>query len=640
MANAPAPKNVRFMSLHGAENGLPNGHGSSPSLPLTTLLAPDTTAAFLDSAHGPSQPLSASSRPSKSPLSSPSFDFGPINPFNIPLSLSVPSRSDLALTVSLRNALALVVGMMIGSGIFASPGPVLKNTGSAGASLVIWITAGLLAMTGSLCYAELGTMLPTSGGEFPYLLRAFGSLPPFLFAWTGTLVTRPGSVAIIATVFGDYVGRLFYFGSPHGTAPDWLAKLMAMICVTALTAVNAASVKVSLRIMDWSTVTKLLGILLIGLVGLASFGKFKDAADASSPNWFVGTTNDFGHHALAMYSALWAYDGWNNLNLVTGELQNPNRNLPRTLIAGPLIVVASYLLANIGYYSVLPADAVASSTTIAMDFGRTVFGNVGGLLIPLIVLASTLGAANAGIIGGARVSFVAARSGHLPHSLAVIHPTRRTPVTALLVQLAFSLLFILLGNYSSLVNFYSMIAWTFYLCAVLGLLQLRKREPDLERPFKVWLSAPIIFCCVVVFLIGFSIFEAPTEAIAAFAFLLSGVPFWYIVVKRDVLWDDLISYILCPVSPILYIFRKISDKLRDRRRQPEPSMRNQSPWFAASNLVFRQSREYSRAPDDNGDDDLNFGGVLADDDHGVEGDIFGENLFSLAFVYHGYLWYL
>ncbi|TPX36179.1 hypothetical protein SmJEL517_g01443 [Synchytrium microbalum] len=549
------------------------------------------------------------------------FDFG--TSLAIPLSLSV-NRPELSQVVSLKNGLALVIGQMIGSGVFASPGPVFKHSGSVGMSLIVWILSGFLAMTGSLCYAELGTALPTSGGEFPYLLRAFGSLPSFLFAWTGTLVTRPGSVAIISTVFGDYVGRLIYFGSPHGSAPDWVAKLAAMICVTLLTGINCLSVKIGLRVMDYSTVTKLLGILLIGVVGLASIGKFKDAADANAADIFVGTTSDFGQLSLAMYSALWAYDGWNNLNLVTGELVNPTRNLPRCLIFGPIIVLISYLLANIGYYSVLPSTVVQNSTTIAMDFGHSVFGTAGGIVIPLIVLASTMGASNASIIGGARVSFVAARSGHLPHGLAMIHQTRRTPVTALLAQMALSLLFILVGNYSSLVNFYSMIAWTFYLFAVLALLELRRREPELDRPFRVWLSAPIIFCGVVVFLIGCSILEAPTEAAAAFFFLLSGVPFWYIVVKRDVSWDELASYLLCPPSPLIYIISSLVDKIRGRRRQPQPqSSTVSSAWFAASNLVFRNSSEYHKAPDDNGDDELDFGGLLDDeDDDGV--DIFAD----------------
>ncbi|RKO92380.1 amino acid/polyamine transporter I, partial [Blyttiomyces helicus] len=222
----------------------------------------------------------------------------------------------------------------------------------------------------------------------------------------------------------------------------------------------------------------------------------------------------------------------NNLNLVTGEMTDSAKNLPRAIVAGPTIVIVSYLLANVAYYAVLPAQTVGLSNTIAMEFGKEVFGHIGGIIIPLIVIGSAFGAANASIFGGARVIHVSARHGHVPKLLGAIHPTLRTPTNALLVQGLLSTLFVLLGSFTTLVNFYSMIVWSFYFLAVLGLLILRRTEPHLHRPYRVWMPVAVVFCATTVFLVAASVREAPWEAVGAAVFVGSGVPFWWIVVRK------------------------------------------------------------------------------------------------------------
>ncbi|KAJ3299394.1 hypothetical protein HK104_009095 [Borealophlyctis nickersoniae] len=331
-----------------------------------------------------------------------SFDFGNIHAFPLASTLS-KSDTNLPENVSLWSGLALIIGMSIGSGIFASPGPVFAHAGSVGAALGVWIMAGLLSLSGAVSYAELGAMIPESGGEHPYLMKAYGSLPAFLFSWTGTTVTRPGSVAIITVIFAEYVCRLIYFQHPVGASPAWLVKLIATICIVGLTAVNCLSTRLGTAVQDLFTILKLASLLVIGAFGLKVILSGQSRSHNYDHSLFAGSSRNAGDYTLALYSALWAYDGWNTLNLVTGELKNSAKNLPRAIVAGPSIVILSYVLANVAYYAVLPAAVVGKSTTIAMDFGREMFGSVGSIIIPLVVIGATFGAANASIFGGARV---------------------------------------------------------------------------------------------------------------------------------------------------------------------------------------------------------------------------------------------
>ncbi|KAJ3223234.1 hypothetical protein HK099_001369 [Clydaea vesicula] len=325
----------------------------------------------------------------------------------IPLSLTLNNLQtpDLNRTVTLFNGVSLIIGVMIGSGIFASPGSVLVYTKSVGMALTVWLLGGLLSMTGALCYAELGTMLPTSGGEHTYLLKAYGQLPAFLFSWTGITVTRPGSIAIISMVFAEYLCRLIFFNRTHDAVPEWLVKLIAMTCIMTLTGINALSTKMGAFIQNLFTVLKLLSLFVIGITGVIFLMKHVTGKNSSATHHdfafsFNNSSENPGDYALALYSALWAYDGWNNLNLVTGELKNPGRNLPKAVLIGPAIVIVSYLFVNIAYYAVLPIEAIGKSSSIAMDYGKLVFGPIGGILIPIVVIGSTFGATNASVFTG------------------------------------------------------------------------------------------------------------------------------------------------------------------------------------------------------------------------------------------------
>ncbi|CAO3692158.1 unnamed protein product [Rhizopus microsporus] len=326
----------------------------------------------------------------------------------IPLSQTQTRGPELQKKVSLLNGLGLVVGMMIGSGLFSSPGPVLESSGAYGTALVVWFISGLLALCGALCYAELGTMLPMNGGETVYLGRAFGSLVSFMFEFITIIVQKPGSLAIICIVFGEYVSRIayhtYFFNIPHDSddaveladaiIPKFLPKLLAVICLFILTFINAISVQAGIRVQDLLTAIKVLTAIVISITGIVVLSKrepiYGDSSIQGDPFHGIGSIS-YGQIALAFYSGLWAYDGWNNLNYVSGEMKNPHRDLPRVIIFGIPLVVFCYMLSNVAYLAVLRPEVVMHSNTVSMDFGKKIFGPSGGILFAVCVALSCFG---------------------------------------------------------------------------------------------------------------------------------------------------------------------------------------------------------------------------------------------------------
>ncbi|KAI8838962.1 amino acid permease-domain-containing protein [Chytridium lagenaria] len=466
----------------------------------------------------------------------------------IPLSTTLArEQNEVPKSVSLFTGLGLIIGMCIGSGIFASPGPILARTGSGWAALSVWIAGGGLCLLGSSCYAELGSSIPGNGGEFLYLLKAFGTLPAFLFSWTNITVTRPAAVAVIAVVFGEYATRLMGLESVIAT------RMIAVFLIWSLTAVNCFSSKLGAIVQDVFTIMKLISLLVIGFVGIRFLFNGQGAHNFDSEA-LARTSKNPGDYAIALYTALWAYDGWNNLNLVTGELRNPEKNLPRAVTIGPSIVIFCYLLVNVSYYSVLPADLVSKSNSIAVV--RTLFWPRLVFPYPLIVLGSTLGACNATIFTGSRVTSTSSKHGHSPKFLGTLHTKFRTPVNALILQAVLSSAFCSAASFSPLVTFFSDIAWLFYLLTVASLLRLRVTEPYLERPFRVWIGAPIIFCAVTTGMITLSLIERPVEGLCATLFMLSGVPVWWVAFKSGWTAPDDLQDLMHKVSVPLRILRR------------------------------------------------------------------------------------
>ncbi|KAJ5166478.1 uncharacterized protein N7482_005259 [Penicillium canariense] len=467
-------------------------------------------------------------------------------------------------TLTYLNGLSLIVGLIIGSGIFSSPSQVNANAGSPGAALIVWAVAGLLAWTGAASYAELGGAIPLNGGAQVYLSKIFGELSGFLFTWCAVLVLKPGSAAIISIIFGEYVVRAFVGADVEHINP-WINKGVALGGLFAVTLFNCISTKIATRIGDLFLVFKfvaLLGVTITGIVvavtGLSSKGTASQ--EWKTHGWFEGTNTEISDFAVALYAGLWAFDGWDNTNYVTGEFKNPNRDLPRVIHTAMPLVIVCYLMANVSYFLVLPRETIEVSNTIAVQFGGKVFGPVGALILALVVGASCFGALNATTFTSGRLVYAAAKEGYLPSSFSRIglgsssSPTppatdrlrrrswaRRsfsrvfgdesrlgyTPINAMAFNAALTMVYIGVGEFGTLVTFYGVAGYTFYFVTVLGLIVLRIREPHLERPYRTWITTPIIFCCVSLFLLSRAIIAEPLQTLIVVAFIITGVPVYY-----------------------------------------------------------------------------------------------------------------
>ncbi|KAB8069592.1 amino acid permease-domain-containing protein [Aspergillus leporis] len=464
-------------------------------------------------------------------------------------------------TLTYLNGLSLVVGLVIGSGIFSSPSQVNANAGSPGASLIIWAVAGLLAWTGAASYAELGGAIPLNGGSQVYLAKIFGELAGFLFTWCAVLVLKPGSAAIIAIIFGEYVVRAVV-GADVDMVNPWINKAVAFAGIFVVTVLNCISTRLAARIGDLFMFFKfvaLLGVTIIGIVvAITGYSSSGSANEEWKSGWFKDTKVDISAWAVALYAGLWAFDGWDNTNYVTGEFKNPNRDLPRVLHTAMPLVILCYLLANISYFLVLPHATIAASNTIAVQFGDKVFGKAGALVFALIVSASCFGALNATVFTSGRLIYAAGKEGYLPSffgnlwtrgstTSGISNRLQRrswasktisrlfggynrigyTPINAMALNSALTLVYVIVGEFKTLVTFYGVAGYTFYFLTVLGLIVLRIREPYLERPYKTWITTPIIFCCVSIFLLSRAVIAEPLQTLIVVAFIIAGVPVYY-----------------------------------------------------------------------------------------------------------------
>ncbi|KAM9316403.1 b(0,+)-type amino acid transporter 1-like [Gastrophryne carolinensis] len=436
-----------------------------------------------------------------------------------------PEKLHLKRELGLVSAVSLIAGTMIGSGIFMSPQWVLYYMGSPGASLLIWAACGLLAMLAALSYAELGTTIKESGGEYIYILRNVGSLPAFLFAYTSIIVVRPAGIAGVSLSFAEYVVAAFFQGC---SSPEVVVKCTAAVCILVLAIINCLNVRLSAFIMNFFTAAKLIVLLAITVGGVILLAKGNTQV---LQNAFENTATGFGPVGVAFYQGLWSYGGWNNLNYVTEELKNPEVNLPRAVMIAIPLVTCIYLLVNVSYFAAMTPQELLSSDAVAISWGIKVLGTW-TWLISLGVALSTFGSANGTFFSGGRVCYVAAREGHMPEILSMAHVKWLTPSPALIFTTTISLIMIIPGDFSTIVNFFSFTAWLFYGITISGLLYKKIKKPDLRRPYKVPIIIPIIVLIASVFLVLAPIIGSPQlEYLYVTLFILSGVLVYIPVVR-------------------------------------------------------------------------------------------------------------
>lgn len=434
---------------------------------------------------------------------------------------SSSSAINLKKEIGLFSGVAIISGIIIGSGIFVSPKGVIMHTGSPGMALLVWIISGCLSTVGALCYAELGTMIPRSGGDYEYIRESLGNLPAFLYLWSAIVTIMPAGNAVIALTFANYILQPWY---PDCEAPTDDARLIAALCLTILTYLNCVTVKWVTRIQGFFSVTKILALIAIILCGF--YHVFIRGHTENLQNPFRDSKFEISAIALSFYSGLFSYSGWNYLNFLTEEVKNPYRNLPRAIYISLPMVTIIYVLVNMAYFAVLTPQEIGLSNAVAVTFSlRT--SSVLAFLMPILVACSCFGAVNGTLLSSSRLFFIGARYRHLPDLLALVNVSNFTPVPAILCIGGLSLLMLSIENVYDLLNYAAYVEALSQGVCIAALLYLRYTRPDLERPIRVNIGLPIGFLAVLVVLLVLPIYEAPGVFGIALLIVFLGVPVYF-----------------------------------------------------------------------------------------------------------------
>ncbi|XP_068613809.1 cystine/glutamate transporter-like [Brachionichthys hirsutus] len=427
--------------------------------------------------------------------------------------------------INLLSAIAFIFGAVVGSGIFIAPKGVLMNSGSVGLSLLVWALSGILSMFGALCYAELGTTFTKSGSHYTYALETLGPLPAFLRLWAEFIFIRPAVTSYLSLAFGCYVVEPFF--APC-TAPTVLVKLVSVLAVTLVVAVNCWSVTMATRTQVLLAFIKMFALVLIIIPGVIALAKGKTD---NFQNGFELDLITWDKLPLAFFNGLYAYSGWFYLNSITEEVKNPNRTFPLAIISSMVAVTVCYVLVNMAYDTMMTPAELLQSETVALTFANRAFHGMASV-IPFLVALSCLGALNGAIFGGPRIMFVGAREGHFPPIFSMIHIRRKTPLPAVLLTYPLTLLFLTIGDIYQLINLVSFTRWLFIALATTGMLIHRYRFPLHPRPFKAPVVIAVTFTLVCFFIVGLSLYSDPWNTGWSCALTLTGVPLYYLTVKR------------------------------------------------------------------------------------------------------------
>jgi amino acid transporter len=422
--------------------------------------------------------------------------------------------------LSVADTVAIVIGIVVGAGIFKTPSLVAAQAGSADLVILAWLLGGLVSLIGALCYAELASAFPHPGGEYHFLTRAYGRGCGFLFAWARMVIIQTGSIALLAYVFGDYAASVVPLG-PQGPA------IFAVLSVAALTALNLAGIRHSATAQDLLVCVTTAGLLAIIVAGLAQDG----APAPTPPAGDAATGFSAGGFGLAMVFILLTYGGWNEAAYVSAELRDVKRNMARALLISIGVITALYIAVNLAYLHALGVGGMARSPAVASDLMRAVLGSGGALFVSALVAVVALASINVTIITGARTNYALAQDFSLFGFLGRWNARTGTPTSALWLQGVIAAVLVLFAaanrrQFETVVEYISPAFWSFMLLTGLSLFVLRRREPDAPRPFRVPLYplTPALLCLSAAYLLYSSISYTQEGALVGLAVLLAGVP--------------------------------------------------------------------------------------------------------------------
>jgi APA family basic amino acid/polyamine antiporter len=435
----------------------------------------------------------------------------------------------------------VMVGIVIGSGIFLSTGIMAKYIPSAGLLLLAWVVGGLLTLAGALTYAELGAALPEAGGQYVYLREAYGNMAAFLFGWILFLVYMTGGIAGLALAFAEYFGYFFPSFSTDSTLFSQTfhifgrsltyslsaGQLVGVLVIILLSVFNFVGVGLGKFIQNIFTVLKI-GIIvaIIGLGFIIGEGTAVSLSLKPASMSFGQIIIGFG---VALVAVTWAFDGWNNVNFVAGEIKKPSRNLPLALIIGTLGITVLYVLTNYVYLYALPIPEVKGVVRIAEKATSALFGSSTGALISAAVIISTFGSLNGSILTGPRVYYAMAKDKLFFQRVSQVHPRFRTPGFAILIQALWASLLTLAGTFEQIFTFAMFMAIVFWIAATASVFTLRKKLPDLPRPYKTW-GYPVVPALFILASLGIllnTLLEKPAEALAGIILTALGIPVYY-----------------------------------------------------------------------------------------------------------------
>ena len=433
------------------------------------------------------------------------------------LATSAPQTSELPRRLSLFDSICIVIGTTIGVGVFIVPGSIARDLPSPWLILATWAITGVISFFGALAYAELGAMMPDAGGQYVYLREAYGPLTAFVAGWVAFLITQSGSIAAVSMGFGIYLSYLL----PHVPGVAYWAPVGV---IALFTFVNYRGVRSGARTQNVFTGLKVAGLaVLIGSAFVHRAPAVPMADAATAPLTVHGLV-------LAMLGCFLAYDGWQYIAFVAGEVREPKRYIPLALTIGTGAVILLYLLANVAYMRVVPLSQIAATEHVAATFAEQTMGSIGATIIALTIMLSSAGAANGAILTSPRIYFAQARDGLFFRKLQEIHPRFRTPAFSILVQGIWTSLLTLSGSYETLFSYALFAMWLFHAMTVFGVIVLRRKYPERPRPYRMWgyPLSPLLFALFALWFVVNTFVSRLGPSLAGALIIAGAVPIYYL----------------------------------------------------------------------------------------------------------------